>query len=158
MAGSVNKVILIGNLGADPEIRHTQDGRPIANLRVATSDSWRDKATGERREKTEWHRVVIFNENLARIAEQYLKKGSKVYLEGSLQTRKWEDQQGQERYTTEVVLQGFNAQLTMLDGKQRDGMGESDQRGGGDFGRSGPFTGSGGKSSFDKELDDEIPF
>jgi single-strand DNA-binding protein len=158
MAGSVNKVILIGNLGADPEIRHTQDGRAIANLRVATSENWRDKATGERREKTEWHRVVIFNENLAKIAEQYLKKGAKVYLEGSLQTRKWEDQQGQERYTTEVVLQGFNAQLTMLDGRQRDGAGDSDQRGGGDFGRSGPFGGSGGKGSFDKELDDEIPF
>jgi len=160
MAGSVNKVILIGNLGADPEVRHTQDGRPIANLRVATSESWRDKASGERREKTEWHRVVIFNENLAKIAEQYLKKGAKVYLEGSLQTRKWEDQQGQERYTTEVVLQGFNAQLTMLDGKQqRDGAGESDQRGGGDFGRSGPLGGGAGKgSSFDKELDDEIPF
>jgi single-strand DNA-binding protein len=157
MAGSVNKVILIGNLGADPEIRHTQDGRAIANLRVATSDSWRDKATGERREKTEWHRVVIFNENLAKIAEQYLKKGSKVYLEGSLQTRKWEDQQGQERYTTEVVLQGFNAQLTMLDGRQRDGASDSDR--GGDFGRSGPFTGGGkGGASFDKELDDEIPF
>jgi single-strand DNA-binding protein len=161
MAGSVNKVILVGNLGADPEIRHTQDGRPIANLRVATSESWRDKGSGERREKTEWHRVVIFNENLARIAEQYLKKGSKVYLEGSLQTRKWEDQSGQERYTTEVVLQGFNATLTMLDGRQRDGMGESEPRGGGDFGRSGPFGGGGAKSggsSFDKELDDEIPF
>jgi len=155
MAGSVNKVILIGNLGADPEIRHTQDGRPIVNLRVATSDSWRDKATGERREKTEWHRVVIFNEGLARIAEQYLKKGSKVYLEGSLQTRKWEDQSGQERYTTEVVLQGFNSQLTMLDGRQRDGMGES--AGGGDFGRTKPL-GSGGGGSFNKELDDEIPF
>jgi single-strand DNA-binding protein len=155
MAGSVNKVILIGNLGADPEVRHTQDGRPIVNLRVATSDSWRDKATGERREKTEWHRVVIFNEGLARIAEQYLRKGSKVYLEGALQTRKWEDQSGQERYTTEVVLQGFNAQLTMLDGKQRDGMGE--QPGGGEFGRSKPL-GSGGGKSFDKELDDEIPF
>jgi single-strand DNA-binding protein len=164
MAGSVNKVILIGNLGADPEIRHTQDGRPIANLRVATSDSWRDKSSGERRERTEWHRVVIFNENLAKIAEQYLKKGAKVYLEGQLQTRKWEDQSGQERYTTEVVLQGFNAQLTMLDGKQRDGsMGEGEQRsgGGGDFGRSGPFSGgakSGGAGAFDKELDDEIPF
>jgi single-strand DNA-binding protein len=156
MAGSVNKVILIGNLGADPEIRHTQDGRPIANLRVATSESWRDKSTGERREKTEWHRVVIFNEGLARIAEQYLKKGSKVYLEGSLQTRKWEDQQGQERYTTEIVLQGFNAQLTMLDGRQRDGMGESEPRG--DFGRSGPFGGAKGGSAFNKELDDEIPF
>jgi single-strand DNA-binding protein len=157
MAGSVNKVILIGNLGADPEIRHTQDGRPIVNLRVATSDSWRDKATGERREKTEWHRVVIFNEGLARIAEQYLKKGSKVYLEGQLQTRKWEDQSGQERYTTEVVLQGFNAQLTMLDGRQRDGMGEG-QQGGGDFGRSRPLGSSGGGAAFDKELDDEIPF
>ena len=160
MAGSVNKVILVGNLGADPEIRHTQDGRPIANLRVATSENWRDKATGERREKTEWHRVVIFNEDLAKIAEQYLKKGSKVYLEGSLQTRKWEDQQGQERYTTEIVLQ-FNGQLTMLDGR-RDGA-EGEARNGGDFGRSGPFAGKGaaggGKgASFDKELDDEIPF
>ncbi|MBK5198338.1 MAG: single-stranded DNA-binding protein [Methyloceanibacter sp.] len=166
MAGSVNKVILVGNLGADPEIRHTQDGRPIANLRVATSDSWRDKSSGERKERTEWHRVVIFNENLAKIAEQYLKKGAKVYLEGQLQTRKWEDQSGQERYTTEVVLQGFNATLTMLDGKQRDSTGEGEQRsGGGDFGRSGPFSGgssgggkSGGAGAFDKELDDEIPF
>jgi len=156
MAGSVNKVILIGNLGADPEIRHTQDGRPIVNLRVATSDSWRDKATGERREKTEWHRVVIFNEGLARIAEQYLKKGSKVYLEGSLQTRKWEDQSGQERYTTEVVLQGFNSQLTMLDGRQRDGMGEGAS--GGDFGRARPLGSGAGGGSFNKELDDEIPF
>jgi single-strand DNA-binding protein len=157
MAGSVNKVILIGNLGADPEIRHTQDGRPIANLRVATTDSWRDKATGERRERTEWHRVVIFNENLAKIAEQYLRKGAKVYLEGSLQTRKWEDQSGQERYTTEVVLQGFNAQLTMLDGRQRDGAGESQS--GGDFGRSKPLSGGGsGERAFNKELDDEIPF
>ena len=115
MAGSVNKVILIGNLGADPEIRRTQDGRPIANLRVATSESWRDKTTGERREKTEWHRVVIFSEGLCKIAEQYLKKGSKVYLEGALQTRKWQDKDGQDRYSTEVVLQGFNSQLTMLD-------------------------------------------
>src|SRR5680860_28262 len=158
MAGSVNKVILIGNLGADPEIRHTQDGRPIVNLRVATSDSWRDKATGERREKTEWHRVVIFSEGLAKIAEQYLKKGSKVYLEGALQTRKWEDQQGQERYSTEVVLQGFNSTLTMLDGR-RDGEGASS--GGGDFGRSKPLASSGASSgggSFNKELDDEIPF
>ena len=159
MAGSVNKVILIGNLGADPEIRHTQDGRAIANLRVATSESWRDKSSGERREKTEWHRVVIFNENLAKIAEHYLKKGSKVYLEGSLQTRKWEDQQGQERYTTEIVLQGFNAQLTMLDGR-RDGAGEGEPRGGGgDFGRSKALSGGGsGGAAFDKELDDEIPF
>ena len=114
MAGSVNKVILVGNLGKDPEMRRTQDGRPIAHLSVATSENWRDKATGERKEKTEWHRVVIFNENLCRIAEQYLKKGSKVYLEGQLQTRKWQDQSGQEKYTTEVVL-NFNGQLTMLD-------------------------------------------
>ena len=121
MAGSVNKVILVGNLGADPEVRQTQDGRPIVNLRVATSDSWRDKATGERREKTEWHRVVIFNEGLCRVAEQYLKKGSKVYLEGQLQTRKWQDQSGQDRYSTEVVLQGFNSTLTMLDGRQGAG-------------------------------------
>src|SRR5881409_2472956 len=115
MAGSVNKVILIGNLGKDPEIRRTQDGRPIAHFNVATSENWRDKTTGERREKTEWHRVVIFNEGLCRIAEQYLKKGSKVYLEGQLQTRKWQDPQGQDRYSTEVVLQGFNSALTMLD-------------------------------------------
>jgi single-strand DNA-binding protein len=160
MAGSVNKVILIGNLGADPEVRHTQDGRPIVNLRVATSENWRDKASGERRERTEWHRVVIFNENLAKIAEQYLKKGSKVYLEGQLQTRKWQDQSGQDRYSTEVVLQGFNAQLTMLDGKSRDGASEG-ASGGGDFGRAGPLGGGssgGGGGSFDKELDDEIPF
>src|SRR5437762_8100164 len=115
MAGSVNKVILIGNLGKDPEIRRTQDGRPIANLSVATSESWRDKATGERREKTEWHRVVIFSEGLCRVVEQYLKKGAKVYIEGQLQTRKWTDQQGVEKYSTEVVLQGFNSALTMLD-------------------------------------------
>jgi single-strand DNA-binding protein len=162
MAGSVNKVILVGNLGADPEVRQTQDGRPIVNLRVATSDSWRDKATGERREKTEWHRVVIFNEGLCRIAEQYLKKGSKVYLEGSLQTRKWQDQSGQDRYSTEVVLQGFNSALTMLDA--RGGGGEERQSsGGGDFGRTGAFGGGGGgggknSGAFDKELDDEIPF
>jgi len=164
MAGSVNKVILVGNLGADPEVRQTQDGRPIVNLRLATSENWRDKATGERREKTEWHRVVIFNENLAKIAEQYLKKGSKVYIEGQLQTRKWQDQSGQERYSTEVVLQQYRGELTMLDGK-RDSTGESEPREGGDFGRSGPFTGAGagagagGKgAAFDKELDDEIPF
>jgi single-strand DNA-binding protein len=158
MAGSVNKVILVGNLGADPEVRHTQDGRPIVNLRVATSESWRDKTSGERREKTEWHRVVIFSEGLAKIAEQYLKKGSKVYLEGQLQTRKWQDQSGQDRYSTEVVLQGFNSQLTMLDGRSGSGgggEGRDQGGGGGDFGRSGPL---GGGSSFDKELDDEIPF
>lgn len=116
MAGSVNKVILIGNLGADPEIRRTQDGRPIANLRIATSESWRDKNTGERKEKTEWHSVVIFNEGLCKVAEQYLKKGSTVYVEGQLATRKWQDQSGNDRYSTEVVLQGFGGNLTMLGG------------------------------------------
>ncbi|RMF02014.1 MAG: single-stranded DNA-binding protein, partial [Alphaproteobacteria bacterium] len=139
MAGSVNKVILIGNLGADPEIRNLPDGRPVCNLRVATTETWRDKATGERRERTEWHRVVIFNEGLCRIAEQYLKKGSKVYLEGQLQTRKWEDQQGQERYTPEVVLQGFNSALTMLDsrGGESGGFASSENNSRSDFGRSG---------------------
>ncbi len=160
MAGSVNKVILVGNLGADPEIRSTQDGRPIANLRVATSENWRDKATGERRERTEWHRVVIFNEGLCRIAEQYLKKGSKVYLEGALQTRKWTDQSGQERYSTEVVLQGFNSTLTMLDGRSA-GQG-GDYASGGDFGQASPMsqseTSSGSQPSFSQELDDEVPF
>jgi single-strand DNA-binding protein len=161
MAGSVNKVILIGNLGADPEIRRTQDGRPIANLRVATSETWRDKATGERREKTEWHRVVIFNEGLCKIVEQYLKKGSKVYLEGSLQTRKWQDKDGQDRYSTEVVLQGFNSQLTMLD-KLGGGGDFGSEAGGGDFGSSGTPTrkpatvGAGGGKRGD--MDDEIPF
>jgi single-strand DNA-binding protein len=164
MAGSVNKVILIGNLGKDPEIRRTQDGRPIANLSVATSDSWRDKATGERKEKTEWHRVVIFSEPLCKIVEQYLKKGSKVYLEGALQTRKWQDQSGQDRYSTEVVLQGFNSQLTMLDKAGGGGGGDfaSDESAGGDFGSSGPsaprkpaMASAGGKGG---DLDDEIPF
>jgi len=157
MAGSVNKVILVGNLGADPEIRRTNDGRPIANLRVATSESWRDKNSGERRERTEWHRVVIFSEGLCRIAEQYLKKGSKVYLEGQLQTRKWEDQSGQERYSTEVVLQGFNSTLTMLDSRNSGGDRVSDDSG---FGRSAPMEGerSGARGSMAEELDDEIPF
>jgi single-strand DNA-binding protein len=163
MAGSVNKVILIGNLGADPEIRRTQDGRPIANLRVATSETWRDKASGERKEKTEWHRVVIFSEPLCRIVEQYLKKGSKVYLEGSLQTRKWQDQQGQDHYSTEVVLQGFNAQLTMLDrvgGGAEAGYGN----GGNDFGSPGPTAARerkpalAGAGATRDDLDDEIPF
>lgn len=120
MSASVNKVILIGNLGADPEIRRTQDGRPIANLRLATSESWRDKATGERKEKTEWHRVVIFNEGLCRVAEQYLRKGAKVYIEGQLQTRKWTDQSGVEKYSTEVVVKGYGDTLTMLDGPRSD--------------------------------------
>jgi single-strand DNA-binding protein len=160
MAGSVNKVILIGNLGADPEVRRLQDGRPVANLRIATSESWRDKATGERKEKTEWHRVVIFNEGLAKIAEQYLKKGSKVYIEGQLQTRKWTDQSGVEKYSTEVVLQGFNSALTMLD-RAGGGSGGSDFGGDNDFGASRPaarqpaMAGGGGKRG---DLDDGIPF
>jgi len=156
MAGSVNKVILIGNLGADPEVRHTQDGRPIVNLRVATSESWRDKNSGERRERTEWHRVVIFSEGLAKIAEQYLKKGSKVYLEGALQTRKWQDQSGQDRYSTEVVLQGFNSTMTMLDGR------EGGSGGGGGFSSGGKSSGGGGGGSDDfqrgGDIDDDIPF
>src|ERR1700746_1432287 len=142
MAGSVNKVILVGNLGKDPEIRRTQDGRPIANLSVATSETWRDRATGERKEKTEWHRVVIFNEGLAKVAEQYLKKGAKVYVEGQLQTRKWTDQSGAEKYTTEVVLQGFNSSLTMLDGRGGGGSFAGDDNGGGDFGAIGPSSSS----------------
>jgi single-strand DNA-binding protein len=118
MSGSINKAIIVGNLGADPEIRRTQDGKAIVNLRVATSESWRDKATGDRKERTEWHRVVIFSEQICKVAEQYLKKGSKVYLEGSIQTRKWQDKDGQDKYSTEIVLQGFNSSLTMLDGRE----------------------------------------
>jgi single-strand DNA-binding protein len=164
MAGSVNKVILVGNLGKDPDVRRMQDGRPVVNLSVATSETWRDKATGERKEKTEWHRVVIFNENLAKIAEQYLKKGAKVYLEGQLQTRKWQDQSGQDKYSTEVVLQGFNATLTMLDrAGERSGGDFGSDSGGDDFGSSGPSTrerkpamaAAGGKRG---DMDDEIPF
>ncbi|WP_269385082.1 single-stranded DNA-binding protein [Hoeflea alexandrii] len=176
MAGSVNKVILIGNLGADPDIKRTQDGRPIANLSVATSESWRDKNSGERREKTEWHRVVIFNEGLCKIAENYLKKGSKVYIEGQLQTRKWTDQSGQDKYSTEVVLQGFNGNLTMLDGRNEGGGGGGgrggdygggggrggDYGGGGDFGGGSSGGGSGGGGGFgggsSRDLDDDIPF
>jgi single-strand DNA-binding protein len=161
MAGSVNKVILVGNLGADPEVRTLPSGGKVVNLSVATSDSWRDKNTGERKEKTEWHRVVIFSEGLARVAEQYLKKGSKVYLEGQLQTRKWQDQSGQDKYSTEVVLQGFNSNLTMLDGR---GDGEGASTGG----FSGPperaSSGGGGRRpqasapAFEGGVDDDIPF
>jgi single-strand DNA-binding protein len=175
MAGSVNKVILVGNLGADPEIRRLNSGEPVVNLRIATSESWRDKNSGERKEKTEWHSVVIFNDNLAKVAEQYLKKGMKVYLEGALQTRKWE-KDGIERYTTEVVLQKFRGELQMLDAR---GGGEGGQvsygggqsRGGGsDFGQSGPGGGDygrggggnanrgGGGGGSSRDLDDEIPF
>ena len=158
MAGSVNKVILVGNLGRDPEIRRTQDGRPIANLSIATSESWRDKNTGERKEKTEWHRVVIFNEGLCKVVEQYLKKGAKVYIEGQLQTRKYQDKDGHEKYSTELVLQGFNSQLTMLDGRGGGGGASADS---GDFGSSSPsaprerrpaMAGARG------DMDDEIPF
>ena len=167
MAGSVNKVILVGNLGKDPEIRRTQDGRPIANLSIATSETWRDKGTGERKEKTEWHRVVIFSEPLCKIVEQYLKKGAKVYIEGALQTRKWTDQSGVEKYSTEVVLQGFNSTLTMLDGRSGGGGGSfgPDDQGssGGDFGSGGTSSApprravaSGGRSNSD--MDDDIPF
>jgi single-strand DNA-binding protein len=164
MAGSVNKVILVGNLGKDPEVRRLGSGEPVVNLSVATSESWKDKSTGERKEKTEWHRVVIFNENIARIAEQYLKKGSKVYVEGQLQTRKWTDQSGQEKYSTEVVIQRFRGDLTLLDG--RSGGGGEYEEGqvsrGGEFGRSSPMerrpaTAGAGAGRRD-DLDDDIPF
>jgi single-strand DNA-binding protein len=163
MAGSVNKVILVGNLGKDPEIRRTQDGRPIANLSIATSETWRDKGTGERKEKTEWHRVVIFNEGLCKVAEQYLKKGAKVYIEGQLQTRKWTDQSGAEKYSTEVVLQGFNSNLTMLDGRGGGGSFGGDDPSG-DFGSSSPSSApprraaSAGARSSNSDMDDDIPF
>ena len=168
MAGSVNKVILVGNLGRDPEVRRMNSGEPVVSLRIATSESWKDKASGERKERTEWHSVVIFNENLCRIAEQYLRKGSKVYIEGQLQTRKWQDQSGQERYTTEVVLQRFRGELTLLDsrgggaGYAEDSSSQINQ--GSDYGRSSgpsmdaPSTSMApGRSSFN-DLDDDIPF
>ncbi|TCD13120.1 single-stranded DNA-binding protein [Oricola cellulosilytica] len=158
MAGSVNKVILVGNLGADPEIRRLNSGEPVVNLSVATSESWRDKNSGERREKTEWHRVVIFNENLAKVAESYLKKGSKVYIEGQLQTRKWTDQNGQDKYSTEVVLQRFRGELQMLDsrgeGEGAYGGGQPRMSGGS---RGGTHPSSGG-NDFVRDMDDEIPF
>jgi len=153
MAGSVNKVILIGNLGRDPEVRTTQSGTKVANLSIATSDSWKDRNTGERKERTEWHRVVIFG-NLADIAERYLRKGSKVYVSGALQTRKWQDQSGQDKYTTEVVLQGFNGELTMLDSRGEGGGGGG---GGGDYGSQEP-SGGGWDSGPAGDMDDEIPF
>ena len=162
MAGSVNKVILVGNVGRDPEIRSTQDGTKVANLSLATSENWRDKNTGERKERTEWHRVVIFNERLADVVEKYVKKGAKLYIEGALQTRKWTDQQGVEKYSTEVVLQGFNSALTMLD-RAGGGGGGGDYGDSSDFGSSRPaarerqpaMAGGGGKRG---DLDDEIPF
>ena len=177
MAGSVNKVILVGNLGADPEIKSFANGGRIANMRIATSESWRDKNSGERKEKTEWHNVVIFNDNLAKVAEQYLKKGMKVYVEGQLQTRKWQDQQGQEKYTTEVVIGRFNGTLVLLDGRGEGGGAGS---GGGEFGggyddaprSSAPAFGGGAKKpafggggggagpggGFSDDLDDDVPF
>jgi single-strand DNA-binding protein len=168
MAGSVNKVILVGNLGRDPEIRTTQGGTRVANLSVATSETWRDRASGERKERTEWHRVVIFNDRLVDVVEKYLKKGSKVYLEGALQTRKWTDNSGQERYTTEIVLQNFRGELTMLDGRgggsgggegggfEPDEGGYGGGGGGGSTGGGGPPRGRSGGGGHD--LDDEIPF
>jgi len=182
MAGSVNKVILVGNLGKDPEIRNLPSGGKVANLSIATSESWKDKNTGERKEKTEWHRVTIFNENLVRVVEQYVKKGAKLYIEGALQTRKWQDQSGQERYSTEVVLQGFNGNLTMLDGRaggggmpagmaeDGPGFGDAGGYGGGSGGMGGGATGGsygeskrgpakgGSSKAIDKPMDDEIPF
>jgi single-strand DNA-binding protein len=165
MAGGVNKVILVGNLGRDPEVRRTNAGDPVVNFSVATSETWRDKQSGERREKTEWHNIVIFNENLAKVAEQYLRKGSKVYIEGQLQTRQWEDQQGQKRSTTEIVLQKYRGELQMLDSRGGGGAEIEDRSGrGADFGSSGPMDrggpGSGGRSGgrVSEEMDDEIPF
>lgn len=155
MAGSVNKVILIGNLGKDPEIRRTQDGKPIANLSIATSESWKDKDSGDRKERTEWHRVVIFNEGLARITEQYVRKGSKVYIEGSLQTRKWQDKDGNDKYSTEVVLQGFNAVLTLLD-KPSDGATEDEAPA--KQTAKPAATRSAGRAASRDMMDDEIPF
>ncbi len=169
MAGSVNKVILVGNLGRDPEIRSTQDGTRVANLALATSESWRDRVSGERKERTEWHRVVIFNERLVEIAEKYLRKGSKIYVEGALQTRKWTDQQGQERYSTEIVLQRFRGELTMLDGARGGGgaaEGGYDEGEAGGYNQmpraaapaAGPMGGAGRGRSPSNDLDDEIPF
>jgi single-strand DNA-binding protein len=172
MAGSVNKVILVGNLGRDPEVRSFQNGGKVVNLRIATSETWRDKATGERKERTEWHSVAIFNENIGKIAEQYLRKGSKVYVEGQLETRKWQDQSGADRYSTEVVLRPYTGSLTLLDGREggSGGGGGGDERGGGypedrgygderggSGGGSAPRSGGGGGGGR-SDLDDEIPF
>ena len=166
MAGSVNKVILIGNLGADPEVRTFQNGGKVCNLRIATSENWKDRNTGERRERTEWHSVAIFSEPLARVAEQYLRKGSKVYIEGQLETRKWQDQSGQDRYSTEVVLRPYNSTLTMLDGRGEGGGGSGGSSSGGGYGGGGYSSNDGGygggSSSRDRapsnDMDDEIPF
>lgn len=159
MAGSVNKVILVGNLGADPESRHTQDGRLIVNLSIATSESWKDKNTGERKEKTEWHRVVIFNEGIAQVAEKYLNKGAKVYIEGQLQTRKWTDKDGNDRYSTECVLQGFNSTLTMLDSRSDGDSQQSNQSGSNKYDQQYDQQSGGTVGHQDhNDMDDEIPF
>ena len=162
MAGSVNKVILIGNLGADPEVRTFQNGGKVCNLRIATSENWKDKNTGERRERTEWHSVAIFSEPLARVAEQYLKKGSKVYIEGQLETRKWQDQSGQDRYSTEVVLRPYTSTLTMLDGRGEGGGSSGGYSGGSGGSSSGGYgggsSGGGASSGGGSDMDDEIPF
>ena len=167
MAGSVNKVILIGNLGRDPEVRRLNSGEPVVNLRIATSENWRDKQSGERREKTEWHQVVLFNENLAKVAEQYLRKGSKVYIEGQLQTRKYTDASGVEKYSTEIVLQRYRGELTMLEGRGGGGGDDAYEGGGGgdSFGRSSPMerrqpapAGGGGRGGYSDSMDDDIPF
>ncbi len=165
MAGSVNKVILIGNLGRDPEVRNFQNGGKVVNLRIATSENWKDKNTGERRERTEWHSVAIFSEPLGRVAEQYLKKGSKVYIEGQLETRKWQDQSGADRYSTEVVLRPYRSELTMLDGRGEGGGGgggyggDQGGYGGGDYGNDqGGSRGGGNSIPSNSDLDDEIPF
>lgn len=159
MAGSVNKVILIGNLGADPEIRSLNSGDRVANLRLATSETWRDRTSGERREKTEWHRVVVFNENIVKVCEQYLRKGAKVYVEGALQTRKYQDQSGAERFSTEIVLQKFRGELTMLDGRGEGAGGEAGEGGYSGGFSSGPRAQSSGpREEFSADLDDEIPF
>jgi len=168
MAGSVNKVILVGNLGRDPEVRRLGSGEPVVNLRIATSETWRDKQSGERKERTEWHSVVIFNENLAKVAEQYLRKGSKVYVEGQLQTREWQDKDGQKRYSTEIVLQRFRGELTILDSRDSSGGGREidDMSGGGSFGGSAPRSGGGGGGGSRpagggggrSDFDDDIPF
>jgi single-strand DNA-binding protein len=170
MSGSVNKVILVGNLGRDPEVRRLNSGEPVVNLRLATTESWRDKASGERKERTEWHNVVIFNENLAKVAEQYLRKGSKVYIEGQLQTRKYNDQSGQEKYSTEIVLQRYRGEMTLLDGRSAGPGAETSGRdyAGSEFGSSGPTErrqggsgsggGAGGRPAAHSDMDDEIPF
>ncbi|MDO6725513.1 single-stranded DNA-binding protein [Cognatishimia sp. 1_MG-2023] len=183
MAGSLNKVMLIGNLGRDPEVRSFQNGGKVCNLRIATSETWKDRNTGERRERTEWHSVAVFSEGLVRVCEQFLRKGSKVYIEGQLQTRKWQDQSGQDRYSTEIVLQGFGSTLTMLDGRGGEGGGgggqgggqgsygggqgggyDSGAQGGGSYGGGqgggsyGGGQGGGGQSTPSRDLDDEIPF